>query len=84
VDTVENMEQYTDNEIKLAREIAYTLHDEDSIILFLQFARKYTETHIREVLQKVMAIDESKIKKNRAALFTYLMKQNGKQMYPRN
>jgi len=32
----------------------------------------------------VMAIDESKIKKNRAALFTYLMKQNGKQMYPRN
>ena len=78
------MEQYTDSEIKLAREIAFTLKDENSIVLFLQFARKYTETHIREVLQRVMAMDESKIKKNRAALFTFLMRQNGKSMYPRN
>jgi hypothetical protein len=67
---------YDPYEIKLANEIADTLKDRDSITLHLQYVRKYKEDFLRKTLAKVMAMDESKIRKNRAALYTFLINQS--------
>lgn len=75
---------YTLSEKKLAHELAHTLHDLDSLQLYLQFTRKYTEAHLQKTLQKVMSIEESKIRRTRGALFTYLIKEHGKQTYSRD
>jgi hypothetical protein len=77
------MHQYEPQEIRLANEIAETLKDRDSIALFLQFTRKYTESFLREKLEKVMSLDETKIRKSRGALFTFLVNQHGKQSHSR-
>lgn len=69
-------ENYDPHEIKLAHEIADTLKDRDSITLHLQYARKYKEEFLRRMLTKVMSLDESKIKRSRAALYTFLINQN--------
>lgn len=69
-------EDYTPYEIKLAYEIADTLKDRDSITMHLKYARKYKEEFLRKVLAKVMSIDESKIKRTRGALYTFLINQN--------
>lgn len=63
-------------EYRLALEIAETLKDRASLPSYINFTRTYSEKHIREVLAKVMAIDENKIRKTRGALFTYLVKQS--------
>lgn len=68
---------YDPHEIKLANEIAETLKDRDSIVLHLQYVRKYQEEYLRRTLAKVMSIDESKIRRSRAALYTYLISQGG-------
>ena len=70
--------EYDPYEIKLAREIAYALHDMDSVALHLQYVRKYKEEHLRKTLQKVLSIEESKIKRSRAALYTYLISRGDK------
>jgi hypothetical protein len=72
------MKTYEDHEVKLANEIAETLKDRDSIASFLIFARKYNEKFLRETLAKVMAIEETKIRKSRGALFTFLVNQHGR------
>jgi hypothetical protein len=72
------MQSYEPHEIKLANEIAETLKDRDSIALFLQYARKYQESFLRDILAKVMSLDEKKIRKSRGALFTFLVNQHGK------
>lgn len=69
---------YDPYEIKLAHEIAEALKDRDSITLHLQYVRKYKEDFLRKTLAKVMAIDESKIRKTRAALYTFLINQSSK------
>lgn len=66
---------YDPHEIRLANEIAETLKDRDSITLHLMYARKYKEEFLRKILNKVMSLDESKIRKNRAALYTFLINQ---------
>lgn len=71
------MQTYEPNEVKLANDIADTLKDRDSIALFLTFARKYQEKFLREILAKVMSIDEAKIRRTRGALFTFLVNQHG-------
>ena len=65
--------EYDPYELKLAREIAYALNDADSLVLHLQYVRKYKEEHLRKTLQKVLSIEESKIKRSRAALYTFLI-----------
>ena len=70
-------EEYDPHERKLAHEIAETLKDRDSLILHLQYARKYKEEFLRRILNKVMALPESKIKRSRAALYTFLINQSG-------
>ena len=70
-------QNYDPYEIKLANEIADTLKDRDSVTLHLQYVRKYKEVFLRKTLAKVMSIDESKIRRNRAALYTFLINQSG-------
>lgn len=69
-------QDYDPYEIKLAHEIADTLVDQDSIALHLQYARKYKEEFLRKTLAKVMSLDKSKIKRSRAALYTFLISQS--------
>jgi hypothetical protein len=71
------MQHFEPHEVKLANEIAETLKDRDSLALFLTYARKYKEPFLRHVLAKVMALDETKIRKSRGALFTFLVNQHG-------
>jgi hypothetical protein len=70
------MKDFAPQEIRLAHEIADTLEDRDSVQLFLLFAQKYKEDHLRTILNRVMAIPDRKIKKTRGALFTYLISQH--------
>ena len=67
---------YDPYEIKLANEIADMLKDRDSITLHLQYVRRYKEAFLRKTLAKVMSMDESKIRKSRAALYTFLISQS--------
>lgn len=69
------IDQYSPQEMKLAHEIASSLNDHDSLALHLQYVRKYKEEYLRKTLDKVMAIPAFKIKRNRAALYTYLISQ---------
>jgi hypothetical protein len=68
---------YTNEEIKLAREIAETLDDHESLQLHLMYAVKYQESFLRRILAKVMSLPDEKIKKTRGALYTYLVNQHG-------
>ncbi len=72
------MQTYQPHEIKLAHEIAETLKDRDSIAAFLIYTRKYKEQFLRDILAKVMSLDETKIRKSRGALFTFLVNQHGR------
>lgn len=69
---------YDPYEIRVAQEIADTLKDRDSLALHLQYVRRYKEEFLRKILAKVMALDESKIRKNRAALYTFLINQSSR------
>ena len=71
-------ENYDPYEIRLAREIATTLSDLDSLPLHLQYVRKFKEEFLRKILNKVMSLDERKIKRSRAALYTFLVSQGDK------
>lgn len=71
-------QEYDPYEIKLAHEIADTLKDRDSMELHLQYVRRYKEDFLRKTLAKVMAMDERKIRKSRAALYTFLINQSSK------
>lgn len=69
------MNNYEPHEIRLANELAETLKDRDALQYYLSLTRKYHESYLRQVLAKVMSIDESQIRKTRGALFTYLVNQ---------
>lgn len=68
--------EYEPYEIALAREIAGALNDMDSMVLHLLLVRKYKESYLRKQLQKALSIPEEKIKRNRAALYTFLVNKN--------
>lgn len=67
---------YTPAEIRLAQEIATTLNDRDSLAAHLLYVRKYKEEFLRRILTKVMSLDASKIRRSRAALYTFLINQS--------
>jgi hypothetical protein len=69
------LDNYTSQEIKLAREIAQTLNDIDSLPFHLQLVKRHKEEFLREKLARAMAVPESQIKKSRAALYVYLITQ---------
>jgi hypothetical protein len=70
------LSNYDPHEVRLANEIADTLNDRDSLQYHLQNARRLKEEFQRRVLMKVMSIPESQIRKNRAALYTFLISQS--------
>ncbi len=72
------MTTYEPHETKLAHEIAGTLNDWEALPFHLDLTRKYSEALLRKTLAHVMSLDESQIKKSRAALFTYLVTRNGR------
>ncbi len=67
---------YEKHEIILANELAETLKDREALQFYLTLTRKYQENHLRQILAKVMSIDEQKIRKTRGALFTFLVNQH--------
>ena len=69
-------QDYDPYEKKLAHEIADTLKDRDSISMHLIYVRKYKEEFLRRILNKVMALPDDKIRKSRAALYTFLINQS--------
>jgi hypothetical protein len=69
------MNNYSPHEIKLAKELAETLKDRDALPLYLQFAQKYQEAFLRKLLNRVMSIEETKIRRSRGALYTFLVNQ---------
>jgi hypothetical protein len=71
-------DHYTPYEIKLANEIADSLQDRDSLAMHLKYVRKYKEEFLRRILQKVLSLDESKIRRSRAALYNFLINQGDK------
>ena len=73
---------YTAKEIQLAEDIAEALHDSDALSLYLSYTQEFPHEKLRELLAKVCAIPDDKIKRSRGALFTYLVgqfKRYGKQ-----
>lgn len=66
---------FTSEESRLARDIAETLDDMDSLAMHLLLVRKYKEEFLRKILNKVMSLPASQIKKSRAALYMYLISQ---------
>lgn len=77
------LNNYTHEEMKLARDIAETLNDMDSMPMHLILVRKYKKEHLQETLNKVMSIPEIQIRRSRAALYIFLINQSGRNGDPR-
>jgi hypothetical protein len=78
------MNNATLEQIKLANEIADTLNDREAYPLYLSYTQKYQEAFLRKILARVMAIPDSKIRRTRGALFTYLVSQHATSQGARN
>jgi hypothetical protein len=63
---------------KLAREFATTLNDSHAYKLHLSFFKRYSEEHLREILNRVMSMPDEKIHTTRARLYTSIVLDNGK------
>lgn len=61
----------------LAYDLARALDDLPGFPLYLSCARKYPESLLRRVLGEVLEIPPAKIKKNRGALFNFLIQKHG-------
>ena len=59
----------------LALDLADELNDRKNLSLYLHYARCYPESFLRRVLGEVKEIPIERIKKSKAALFTYLVKK---------
>ena len=74
------MQKYTPEVVSLANEVAEKLNDVASINAYLRICDKYKEEHVRKILDKVLSIPISQIRKTPDALFTFLVSQHD----PRN
>ncbi len=63
---------------ELALEVAKTLHEEHRLPVYLELCRTNNIEVIRRSLEEVKRVPESKIRKSKAALFTYLLKKHDK------
>ena len=64
----------TPQQERLAFEIASALDDMDSIIAHRRYVLIYSETILRKVLMRALAVPADQIRKTRGALFTSLLK----------
>jgi hypothetical protein len=67
-----------DNENILAMEIAESLNDQKSLPLYLQMTQKYSPVFLRDKLREALAVPPEKVRKNRGALFTWMVKNHAK------
>jgi biotin operon repressor len=63
----------------LASDMAEMLDDQRNIRQYLSYARKYPESVLREFLSQAQQTPSHRIRKSRAALFAYLVKQYDQQ-----
>jgi biotin operon repressor len=68
----------TTREEVLAHDLATALNEPEELPLYLTFVKAYSEPFLREILAKVNQTPRHRIKKSRAALFTYLVRRYGK------
>ena len=59
----------------LALDLADELNDRKNLSLYLRYTRKYPESFLRRVLGEVKEIPFERIKKSKAAIFSYLVKK---------
>jgi hypothetical protein len=69
---------HSPDERAFAQYVATKLNDMDSLDYHLQNAARFTESFQRKVLEQVLSVPEHKIKKSRAALYTYLISKHGR------
>ncbi len=63
------------NNESLAREIAESLGDAESLSLYRMYTETVSEELLRRALSEALSVPEEKIKKSRGALFTYLVRK---------
>lgn len=64
------------NNSDLARELALALNDMENLPAFYALVNHYPEKLLRKKLAKVLSIPSHKVKRSRAALFTFLVQQS--------
>lgn len=67
----------TQQQEKLALEIAHSLDDMDSLQSHRKMVTMYSEVYLRNKLMKALAIPAHKIRKSRGALYTSLVQGYG-------
>jgi hypothetical protein len=63
----------TNEQEKLALEIAHALDDMHSIKQHRKFVTKYSEAHLRKILARTLAVPDNKVRVSRGAIFTSLL-----------
>ena len=69
---------YTNEQRRLANEMADALQDRKSISQYLHFAATEDETFLREMLAYVLSKPDAVITTSRAALFRHIITSNAK------
>ncbi|MBI5037730.1 MAG: hypothetical protein HZC01_03465 [Candidatus Kerfeldbacteria bacterium] len=64
---------------ELALEVARTLREEHRLPIYLELCKTHSVEAIRRSLDEVKRVPESKIRKSKAALFTYLLKKHAQE-----
>lgn len=67
----------TQEQEKLALEIAHALGDTDSLQSHRKMVATYSEEYLRSKLTKALTVPESQIRKSRGALYTSLVQGYG-------
>jgi biotin operon repressor len=62
----------------LASDLADALNDHKSLALYISYARRFSESLLRQTLGEVREIPEEQIRKSRAALFNHLIRKYDK------
>lgn len=67
----------TNEQEKLAKEIAHALNDMDSIQSHRKMVSKYGEKHLRKCLLKALSVSDSQVRVSRGAIYTSLVQKDG-------
>lgn len=61
---------------QLAYELAEALGDQEAIQMYVAYANRFPEALLREILVRVLAVPQHKIRRTRGALYNYLIQQH--------
>lgn len=70
--------ELTHQQKKIAREIAQTLDDMESLSYHEDLIKQYSESYLQEKLDFVMSLPRHKIKRSRAAYYIHLVNKNAR------